>query len=337
MDPPFDSFCKGSGQDPTKYFYWLSDTPETVRFLKALFSWRYAQRRGKDGRRTPGIKYKSLLQTFWKWWHLVYKAEVGYGFSKDTLVKINDVLAIVAAEIKLLHGRRPKATMYIEDVAEFARVLLSTTETTFDCGWLRMQLLLFCQLAAITGSRPGALLNLRYRHLSLTLIRNPDGGRPSLFIYLTPEFTKPFLGDKEPNTFLIPEIIYDPILVLSPHIFLLGMLFRIQGFKSFATNGPAVDCPENLYSLQIQKGLGQLELKLRDEILDQFIFCNAIREADGFQIALEEQLTDGSLRYRMKRAGEITGFAQVTKPYGLRYGAAKAFNDSRESIPNLPR
>jgi hypothetical protein len=32
----------------------------------------------------------------------------------------------------------------------------------------------------------------------------------------------------------------------------------------------------------------------------------------------------------MKRGGEITGFEQVTKPYGLRYGAAKAFNNSYE-------
>ncbi|KAJ5249317.1 hypothetical protein N7468_000768 [Penicillium chermesinum] len=30
----------------------------------------------------------------------------------------------------------------------------------------------------------------------------------------------------------------------------------------------------------------------------------------------------------MKRGGEITGFAEVAKPYGLRYGAVKAFNDS---------
>lgn len=87
--------------------------------------------------------------------------------------------------------------MYIEDMAEFARVLLTTTEMTFQCGWLRIQLILFCQLAAITSSRPGALLDLRYRNLVLTLVRNPEGGRPLLFIYLTPEFTKTFLGEKE--------------------------------------------------------------------------------------------------------------------------------------------
>jgi len=40
--------------------------------------------------------------------------------------------------------------MYIENLAEFARVLFTTTEMTFDIGWLRIQLLLFCQLATIT-------------------------------------------------------------------------------------------------------------------------------------------------------------------------------------------
>ena len=88
--------------------------------------------------------------------------------------------------------------MYAEDLAEFARVLLATTEMTFDIGWLRIQIVLFCQLAGITGNRPEPLVELRYRHLKLTLIRNPDrGGRPRIFIELTPEFTKGFLGSKD--------------------------------------------------------------------------------------------------------------------------------------------
>ncbi|KAH1607259.1 hypothetical protein KXX21_005450 [Aspergillus fumigatus] len=287
----WDKFCYKGKHDPVEHFRWLSDSKETIQFLKAFFSWR--------------------CETFWKWWHLVYKAEVGQGLSKDTTVKVLDVLAMVAKEKGLLPGRRPKATMYIEDVAEFARVLLSTTEMTFQCGWLQIQLLLFCQLAAITGSRPGALLDLRYRNLLLTLVRDPDGGRPRLFIYLTPEFTKTFLGEKEQNTFPIPEIVFDPTLVLSPHVFLLGMLFRIKAFKTFSKDG------------------------LVDEILDQFVFCQAVREVDGIQITLEEQLMEGALRYRMKRGGKITGFEQVTKPYCLCYGAAKAFNDSSDVTNEL--
>ncbi|KAI2735701.1 hypothetical protein DTO013E5_8636 [Penicillium roqueforti] len=326
----WDRFCNGTKRGPVECLFWLSDTDETVRFLKALFSWRCDQRRGKDGRRTPGVKTKSSLDLFWKWWHLIYKAEVGHELSKDIQVKIRDVLAIVASDKKLSLKGRPKATMYVEDVAEFARVILSTTEMTFPCGWYRIQLLLFCQLAAITGSRPGALLKLRFQDLKLTLVRDPNGGHPRLFIYLRPEFTKSFLGEKESNTFPIPEIIFDPTLVLSPHVFLLGMLFRISAFKSLSKDGPVMDCPEKLYRLRVLDGLGEQELKLKDEILDQNVFCQAVREADGLRIALEKGLTGSWLRYRMKRGGEITGFAEVAKPYCLRYGAAKAFNDSSD-------
>ncbi|CRL30959.1 Protein of unknown function DUF3435 [Penicillium camemberti] len=58
------------------------------------------------------------------------------------------------------------------------------------------------------------------------------------------------------------------MLVLSPYIFLLGILFRIGVFKSLLKDGPIMDCPEKLYRLWILDGLGEQELKLKDEILD---------------------------------------------------------------------
>ena len=122
-----------------------------------------------------------------------------------TLADCLQIIALVAEQKSLEMTRRPKKNMFIEDVVEFARVLLTTTETAFLCGWQRMQLLLFCQLAAITANRPGALLGLRYRDLRLTLIRDPEGGRPRLFIFLTPEFTKRFLGKKAPWVSMISE------------------------------------------------------------------------------------------------------------------------------------
>ena len=39
--------------------------------------------------------------------------------------------------------------MYVEDLAEYARVLLTTREMTFQLGWLRIQLILFCSLRAL--------------------------------------------------------------------------------------------------------------------------------------------------------------------------------------------
>jgi hypothetical protein len=52
--------------------------------------------------------------------------------------------------------------------------------------------------------------------------------------------------------FPIPEIIYDPILVLSPYVFLLGILFKARAFKF-----PSIDSPERVYSLDILDGLNK--------------------------------------------------------------------------------
>ena len=39
-------------------------------------------------------------------------------------------------------------------------------------------------------------------------------------------------------------------------------------FKTFSKTGRVVDCPGNLYSLGVVKGLGQQELKLKEEVLE---------------------------------------------------------------------
>ncbi|KAJ5961006.1 uncharacterized protein N7479_008156 [Penicillium vulpinum] len=137
-------------------------------FLQEAESLDMSQLRFCKGAKRDPVECLSQLSNTEKTWYLIYKSEVGYKLSKDIQVKIRDVLAIVAKEEKLSLQPRPKATIYIEDMAEFARVILSTTELTFPCGWYRIQLLLFYQLAAITGSRPGALLELRFRDLKLT-------------------------------------------------------------------------------------------------------------------------------------------------------------------------
>ena len=130
------------------------------------------------------------------------------------------------------------------------------------------------------------------------------------------------------NEFKIPEIIFDPTLVLSPHVCLLGMLFHIKGFKTRSLNGPVLDCPENLYRLRVLDGLGQQQLVLKEEIKDKFVFCQVARDVDGYRIDLDKPMTSSMIRFRMRRVGEITGMEQIAKPYLLRYAGAKAFNKS---------
>ncbi|KAI2449664.1 hypothetical protein LOY86_005665 [Ophidiomyces ophidiicola] len=167
----------------------------------------------------------------------------------------------------------------------------------------------------------------------LTLVRDPGSEHPRLVIELTAEFTKGFLGMKDANTFPLPEVIYDPTLILSPHVLLLGMLFHIKAFQS-----PNIDCPENLYSLNVLPGLNEQRLPLREELANKYVFCEAIQQGEVVRLALDLKYSYGKLKYRMKKGGEITGFFQIVKPYVLRNGAAKAYNkspDVSEPLQNL--
>jgi len=55
------SYCIFQSWDPVTYYKQIS-----TEFLRGFLSWVYDQRRGKGGRRRPGFKYESLLETFWK-------------------------------------------------------------------------------------------------------------------------------------------------------------------------------------------------------------------------------------------------------------------------------
>jgi hypothetical protein len=103
------------------------------------------------------------------------------------------------------------------------------------------------------------------------------------------------------------------------------MLFKARAFKS-----PSFDSLEALYSLNVLDGLNEQPLPLREELDENFVFCQVVREAHSVRIAHDVQLISASVRYRMKKGGQITGFAQVTKPYALRDGAAKVLNESRK-------
>ncbi len=75
--------------------------------------------------------------------------------------------------------------------------------------------------------------------------------------------------------------------------------------------------------------MNEQQLPLKDELSNDFVFCQAVETAGGFLLAPQLQPSSNSVRYRMKIGGQITGFAQVTKPYVLRDGAAKVLNESR--------
>ncbi|KAB8079452.1 hypothetical protein BDV29DRAFT_187139 [Aspergillus leporis] len=216
-------YCWHISIDLVQHWQWISDSDKTC---------------GKNKQYYLGIGHNNLLKLFWKWWHLILKQEVVLlDLNKDTIIKIYNVshqshthftIIIVTEQKELELTQQLKQNMYIKNNTKFVHMLLTTTMMTFDYGWLWIQLLFFCQLAAITVSYP-------------------KGGRLKLFIFLKLKCIMKFLNR---NKFKILVIIFDPTLVLGLCICLLGMLFHIKGFKIISTTWLVQDCSENLYNLQ---------------------------------------------------------------------------------------
>jgi hypothetical protein len=83
--------------------------------------------------------------------------------------------------------------------------------------------------------------------------------------------------------------------------------------------------PEHLSQLDIRPGCNSLELPLKPEVADTYVFRQCTSTPTGWKMT-EKRLPDSTLRPHMKDIGEITGFKEVTRPYCLRYGAGKAFD-----------
>jgi hypothetical protein len=87
--------------------------------------------------------------------------------------------------------------MYVEDLVEVLQTNMTTTKKTYTHGRHRVQLHLWLQLACFTANRPQALLDLCYRHIIVTLLRDPEGGPHRVLLEFTFEFTKQYLGLKD--------------------------------------------------------------------------------------------------------------------------------------------
>ncbi|EKG09994.1 hypothetical protein MPH_12919 [Macrophomina phaseolina MS6] len=234
---------------------------------------------------------------------------------------MKDVLRALTRRFKLASEKREKTAMYVEDMFEVLKVQWTSSEMTFDHERHRLELSLFMLLAGTTGNRPGALLALRYRDVQATLIRDPAGGsEPYVLLEFIYTHTKGYLGQKDSNTFTIPEIRHDPYLILSPHTYFLALAFSDQAFAA-----PDLTGPEALYKLRVPDQTNQLRLPWKKEVLDVPIFRKSCRTVRGIGIS-QEALPDSTVRPWLRKLGEITGMEKICHPYILRYAAGKAFD-----------
>ncbi|KAI9765782.1 MAG: hypothetical protein M1839_005382 [Geoglossum umbratile] len=318
IEERFFQYCKYTRKDPERMMRDIS-----LRVINTFFDWLLNQRRGKGGRRVRGVRSANTLGTYWKVFRLVHERATGEKIRGEINRKIHRILRKLVKKHKLTKGKREKTAMYVEDLVEYLQTNLTTTKKRYTHGRHRIQLVLFCQLAGFSGNRPQALLNLRYRDIVVTLLRDPNGGPHRILIEFTCEFTKQFLGVKDANKFPLPEIIFDPSLILSLHVFLLGLIFADRAFAA-----PNLTSARQLSRLDIRPGYQQLELLLKPSILDVPVFRKSVRTGYGYEISPHEPLSYATLLSLMKAVGVIAGFLQPTRPYCLRYGAGNEFNQS---------
>lgn len=116
---------------------------------------------------------------------------------------------------------------------------------------------------------------------------------------------------------------YDDSLLHSSGTTLLGIIYRDRAFAA-----PNLTSPVVASKLYVPPGRNELPLRLKRELDDIPIFRKAIRTPTGWAISPTEALPYSTLLPWIRAVGELTNFAQVTRPYSLRYSGAKAFNEN---------
>ncbi|KAJ9129661.1 C2H2 finger domain protein [Pleurostoma richardsiae] len=110
-------------------------------------------------------------------------------------------------------------------------------------------------------------------------------------VKFTLEFTKTYLDAKDANTIPLSETMFDPPLLLSHRVFLLGTLFRYRAFRE-----PELVSARQLDGLDVHSDEPELRIPLRRDLHD--------------------------------KVGEIIGLEIGTIPYYLRYNAGNEFDQS---------
>ncbi|EER42287.1 C2H2 finger domain-containing protein [Histoplasma capsulatum H143] len=150
--------------------------------------------------------------------------------------------------------------------------------------------------------------------------RDPSGGPHLPTVEFRYRFTKKHLGLTPTNTFILPEIIYEPSLILSPHNFLFGILFFFGAFK--ATNLTSM---EKLRGLTIGGGRQQKPIPLKPEMADHYVFCKVTKEGGKVRILPEEKMDPSSA---IRTIAEICGFLHPWFNHRCRYGGGLILNKS---------
>ncbi|KAK1975244.1 C2H2 finger domain-containing protein [Colletotrichum cereale] len=317
LDNVEEQYCEVLDRDPRQCYETLS-----VGILYNFFDWKRS-----------GIKKKSSLGTYWKIFRLVFERAMGERIASKLGRSMRKVIGRLAKKHGLNDQAQANRIMTIDQLKQHIEETLSITRKMFKVGEVRLLAVLFVLLVTPAGACRKAIARLRFRDISVVLARDPEGRPHKLLIRFTPKFTKEYLSAKAQNTYLIPKTMFDPSLLLSLHVFLLGILFRHRAFRA-----PSLTSPDQLKKLDICPGELELPLPLQEDLNDTYIFRHAISTGTAYVLSPNKPISEVMMGAWFKRIGELLGLEYSTILYSLRYNAANRFNQSAnvsEALQNL--
>jgi hypothetical protein len=114
-------------------------------------------------------------------------------------------------------------------------------------------------------------------------------------------------------------------LVFSPHVFLFSMLFHANAFES-----PNLKSMKQIRNLWVMRGCQEMELPLKREMDDYYLFCKVELVCGQIQIIRDQHLSDDTLYGQLKSCSEIYGFLNPLFSHQFRYGGGKLLDSSGE-------
>jgi hypothetical protein len=110
--------------------------------------------------------------------------------------------------------------------------------------------------------------------------------------------------------------------MLSPHEFLLGILFDDDAFCA-----PAIKSRDDLRRLWLEDGRQQLPLPLKAEKANHYVFCKVVAIRGVVQIIRDQLISTAALGKQYQIFGEIAGFPNLYT-HCNRYGGGTVLNQS---------
>ena len=114
--------------------------------------------------------------------------------------------------------------------------------------------------------------------------------------------------------------------MLSPHTFLLGMLFNDNAFRP-----PAIKSMGDLRRLILEGGRQQMEVPLKPEKAENYVFCRIEVIKGRIKCHRDQPISVSSLSAQFQTFGEIAGFKWSLFTHRFRYGGGTILNESGKS------